>query len=58
MKRREKAAPVPRQAEVPATPDLRQAPKQANCSRCGDLGPVGDEGFCLKCEKALEQACL
>jgi hypothetical protein len=28
------------------------------CLRCGALGPVGDDGFCDKCEKALEQACL
>ncbi len=28
------------------------------CLRCGTQGPVGDDGFCDKCEKALEQACL
>ncbi|MCX7166360.1 MAG: hypothetical protein NTV11_08805 [Rhodocyclales bacterium] len=28
------------------------------CLRCGEPGPVGDDGFCDKCEKALEQACL
>lgn len=28
------------------------------CRRCGTPGPVGDDGFCEKCEKALEQACL
>lgn len=28
------------------------------CLRCGTPGPVGDDGFCDKCEKALEQACL
>lgn len=28
------------------------------CLRCGASGPVGDDGFCAKCEKALEQACL
>ena len=28
------------------------------CRRCGTPGPVGDDGFCDKCEKALEQACL
>lgn len=28
------------------------------CLRCGAPGPVGDDGFCDKCEKALEQACL
>lgn len=30
----------------------------AVCVRCGARGPVGDDGFCDKCEKALEQACL
>lgn len=28
------------------------------CRRCGAPAPVGDDGFCDKCEKALEQACL
>jgi len=28
------------------------------CLRCGARGPIGDDGFCDKCEKALEQACL
>jgi hypothetical protein len=32
--------------------------KAAVCLRCGTPGPVGDDGFCDKCEKALEQACL
>jgi hypothetical protein len=31
---------------------------QTVCLRCGTPGPVGDDGFCDKCEKALEQACL
>lgn len=31
---------------------------QPVCRRCGAPGPVGDDGFCDKCEKALEQACL
>lgn len=30
----------------------------AVCRRCGTPGPVGEDGFCDKCEKALEQACL
>lgn len=34
------------------------AQEQAVCRRCGALGPVGDDGFCDGCEKALEQACL
>jgi hypothetical protein len=32
--------------------------KPSVCLRCGTPGPVGDDGFCDKCEKALEQACL
>jgi hypothetical protein len=32
--------------------------KMSVCLRCGTPGPVGDDGFCDKCEKALEQACL
>ena len=32
--------------------------KTSVCLRCGTPGPVGDDGFCDKCEKALEQACL
>jgi hypothetical protein len=33
-------------------------PAPTVCRRCGAPGPVGDDGFCDKCEKALEQACL
>jgi hypothetical protein len=33
-------------------------PEQTVCRRCGAPGPVGDDGFCDGCEKALEQACL
>ncbi len=33
-------------------------PEPSICLRCGTPGPVGDDGFCDKCEKALEQACL
>lgn len=33
-------------------------PEPSVCLRCGTPGPVGDDGFCDKCEKALEQACL
>jgi ribosomal protein L40E len=32
--------------------------EQTVCRRCGARGPVGDDGFCDGCEKALEQACL
>lgn len=39
------------------TPPL-PADAQAVCLRCGARGPVGDDGFCDKCEKAMEQACL
>jgi hypothetical protein len=47
--------PVPEQSS-----QLRPQPKPAPavCRRCGMPGPVGDDGFCEKCEKALEQACL
>ncbi|MCK9380384.1 MAG: hypothetical protein M0P95_04865 [Sulfuritalea sp.] len=40
--------------------DAAKPPKdeQTVCLRCGTRGPVGDDGFCDKCEKALEQACL
>jgi hypothetical protein len=31
---------------------------QPVCLRCGARGPVGDDGFCDGCEKAMEQACL
>jgi hypothetical protein len=44
-------APAPQQPQQPA-------PARAVCRRCGAPGPVGDDGFCEKCEKALEQACL
>ena len=43
-------------ADVDATPPA-VAPL-ARCRRCGALGPVGDDGFCDKCEQAMEQACL
>jgi hypothetical protein len=44
----------------PQSPTQSQAPQSppAVCRRCGTPGPVGDDGFCEKCEKALEQACL
>ncbi len=34
------------------------AQAQTVCRRCGMPAAVGDDGFCDKCEKALEQACL
>ena len=37
---------------------LQPASAVTVCRRCGTAGPVGDDGFCEKCEKALEQACL
>lgn len=42
----------------PDAPPETQPPAQSVCRRCGTPGPVGDDGFCDKCEKALEQACL
>jgi hypothetical protein len=46
---------------IPPEPDPAANPTQQEpsvCLRCGTPGPVGDDGFCDKCEKALEQACL
>jgi hypothetical protein len=48
-----KAKPAPLPAEPQNSP-----PAPTVCRRCGTPGPVGDDGFCAKCEKALEQACL
>jgi hypothetical protein len=48
--------PVKPRAKDPAPEQPPPAP--AVCRRCGSPGPVGDDGFCEKCEKALEQACL
>ena len=48
-------------AAIPPDQDSTPNPpgqQQAVCLRCGTPGPVGDDGFCDKCEKALEQACL
>jgi hypothetical protein len=45
----------PRQQKPAGTPP---APQQVVCRRCGRPGPVGEDGFCAGCEKALEQACL
>lgn len=52
-----------RKGQRPVKPRARQPAPQppsvtAVCRRCGTPGPVGDDGFCEKCEKALEQACL
>lgn len=46
-----KPAPAPAETQKPPPPP-------SVCRRCGTPGPVGDDGFCQKCEKALEQACL
>lgn len=48
--------PVKPRAKDPAPEQPPAAP--AVCRRCGSPGPVGEDGFCEKCEKALEQACL
>ena len=47
-----KISPDPASAENPPKDE------PGVCLRCGATGPVGDDGFCDKCEKALEQACL
>lgn len=39
-------------------PAAKPQEEQTVCLRCGTPGPVGDDGFCDKCEKTLEQACL
>lgn len=49
-------------SDTEKTPEEKQpaqpVEQKAGCLRCGTPGPVGDDGFCDKCEKALEQACL
>ena len=48
-------------AAIPPQPDpIANPPRQEQtvCLRCAAPGPVGDDGFCDRCEKALEQACL
>jgi len=50
-----------RKTEIPPEKDDAAKPPAAEptvCRRCGAPGPVGDDGFCAGCEKALEQACL
>lgn len=39
-------------------PSAEAPPEATKCLRCGTPGPVDDDGFCDKCEKLLEQACL
>ena len=39
-------------------PPPATVPTAVVCRRCGTPGPVGEDGFCGTCEKALEQACL
>jgi len=46
---------LPPDRETDANPPSQEA---TVCLRCGKPGPVGDDGFCDKCEQALEQACL
>jgi hypothetical protein len=45
-------------ANTPEPDSAANPPAPSVCLRCGTPGPVGDDGFCDKCEKALEQACL
>jgi hypothetical protein len=56
MKKPRPAAKPPAKAPVPAP--RQPSPPPVACRRCGTPGPVGDDGFCAGCEKALEQACL
>lgn len=44
--------PLPEPVTNPPQAELPQ------CRRCGSSEPVDDDGFCARCEKALEQACL
>ncbi|MDP2823886.1 MAG: hypothetical protein Q8O52_14570 [Sulfuritalea sp.] len=46
---------IPPDRDPEANPPRQE---QTVCLRCGTPGPVGDDGFCDKCEKALEHACL
>jgi hypothetical protein len=46
---------LPPDQDGPTNPPVQE---QAACLRCGTRGPVNDDGFCDRCEKALEQACL
>lgn len=48
-------AAIPPEDDNTANPPRQE---QTVCRRCGRPGPVGDDGFCAGCEKALEQACL
>jgi len=48
-------AAIPPEDDNTANPPRQE---QTVCRRCGRPGPVGDDGFCPGCEKALEQACL
>lgn len=48
-------AAIPPEKDSTANPPAQE---QTVCRRCGMPGPVGDDGFCAGCEKALEQACL
>jgi len=48
-------AAIPPEDDNTANPPRQEQPV---CRRCGTPGPVGDDGFCAGCEKALEQACL
>ncbi|MDK9701720.1 MAG: hypothetical protein OEL20_01175 [Sulfuritalea sp.] len=48
-------AAIPSEDDNSANPPGQEQPV---CRRCGTQGPVGDDGFCAACEKALEQACL
>jgi len=48
-------AAIPPEDDTIGNPPRQEQPV---CRRCGAPGPVGDDGFCDGCEKALEQACL
>lgn len=50
-----KDATTPADEDRPMSPPVQE---QVVCLRCGTSAPVNDDGFCDKCERALEQACL
>ena len=54
---RKGSGPAKPRVKKPA-PEQPQAPAPVVCRRCGSPGPVDEDGFCEKCEKALEQAFL
>lgn len=56
---RKGGGPTKPRAKKPEPPSpLAPALAPGLCRRCAAPGQIGEDGFCPKCEKALEQACL